>query len=205
MTRTGPGADTVAIAAEPPAQDRLGSLEALLGAPRGRPVLDFGCADPAIAAHLARHGRYVGLADGESSRAAVLAELDGHPADVRTTDLDRWAGHDLGTFDVVYAGTPGHVGNLARVLETFHHHLVPAGRLVCALDHPLATAGTAGYFAEGPRPGHRRRGGRTAHHRRFETWIRELRYCGFQLTEAVEGPDGDDGAPWLAFRCVRTP
>ncbi len=136
---------------------------------------------------------------------------------MRTTDLDRWWGENLGTFDLVVSVTaPQHVRNLARLLETLHHHVVPGGRFVFQVDHPSTTAGPAGYFTDGARPELPTWAGRPAHHRSLETYLRDLRYCGFRLDEFSEGKPGEVGfrtptaAPphnprWALFRCVRTP
>lgn len=196
--------------------DELPVLLAFLGDLRGRTVLDFGCASPRITAHIVAAGAdYTGLAPDE--RRQVAAEKSGNGScDVRVTDLDRWSGHDLSAFDVVVAcRSPQYLRNIARLLETLHHHVTSGGRLVFSVDHPFVTAGQdpGGYFLEGERPAYRRWAGRTAWHRSFETYVRELRYCGFQLVELSEGlPDGSHERAlalctpqWAVFRCVRTP
>jgi len=180
------------------------ALKAYLGDLRGRAVLDFGCAEPRVVTHAVTSGaHYTGYAadDGISSSARQAGA-----GEVKVTDLDRWSGHDAGQFDVVVSsGALAYVRNLARLLETWHHHVVPGGRLVFTVDHPAATGGVR-YFDEGPREEYPRWAGRTAYHRTFESYVRELRYCGFQLLELAEGGTPDPGTPqWTAWRCVRTP
>jgi hypothetical protein len=90
---------------------------------------------------------------------------------------------------------------------------------VFLVDHPVTTAGEEGYFAEGERSALPSWAGRPAYHRSLETYVRDLRYCGFRLDEFSEGKPGevgfDDPDPdlvpptasprWALFRCVRTP
>ncbi|MBW4722487.1 class I SAM-dependent methyltransferase [Saccharothrix obliqua] len=192
-------------------------VRALLGDVRDRSVLDLGCGDPEVARRAAGRARdYVGLAGDEFLAAAARAAVPA-TAEVRVADLDHWWGAGLGRFDVVVSVTaPQHVRNLARLLGTLHHHVAPGGRFVFLVDHPCATAGVAGYFAEGERTGLPAWAGRPAHHRSLETYLRDLRHCGFRLDEFSEGKPGEVGfdpppaepphAPrWALFRCVRTP
>lgn len=179
------------------------AAKAFLGDLRGRAVLDFGCAEPKVVSHAVASGaHYVGCAADEGIRAAATEVAGG--GEIQTRDLDRWSGHDAGQFDVVVSvGALLYVRNLARLLETWHHHVVPGGRLVFTVDHPFVTGGGDGthYFREGARPEYPRWAGRTAYHRTFESYVRELRYCGFQLLELTEG----EAPRWTVFRCVRTP
>jgi len=195
--------DPVVAPARRPAGE-FTAVRAYLGDLRGRAVLDFGCAEPGVAAHAVASGaHYLGCAADDGSRAAAS---DAGAGEIRVTDLDRWSGHDAGQFDVVVSsGALAYVRNLARLLETWHHHVVPGGRLVFTVDHPVAIGGGR-YFDEGVRQEYPRWAGRTAYHRTFESYVRELRYCGFRLLELTEGGTPETGAPqWTAWRCVRTP
>ncbi|WP_026416694.1 hypothetical protein [Actinomadura oligospora] len=118
-------------------------------------------------------------------------------------DLDGWSGHADGTFDLVASWMAvQRTRNLARLLGTVHHHLRPAGRLVLAVPHPLATAaagdGPPAYFREGER----KAGGELVRHRTMASYLNELSLCGFQLVELSEG--GSGGLPTgLVLRCRR--
>lgn len=177
----------------------LGAVKTFLGDLRGRDVLDFGCAAHEIAEYAVSAGaRYVGLSPADVSGCG--------PAEVRTIDLDRWSGHDLGVFDVAVAVRVAHyVANLARLLETLHHHVAGGGRLVLSVDHPIATGGTD-YLRPGLRESPQWMG-RRGRHRTFSDYVQELRYCGFQVLEVAEGTAGDQAQvpQWMVFRCVRTP
>jgi SAM-dependent methyltransferase len=214
----------------PPGADQGGQpagdlplLLTFLGDLRGRTILDLGCADPWVADRALAAGArgYLGLAPTEELLAAAGRGLraagdDATRGEVRLQNLDRWAGHDLGVFDVVGARRAlQYVRNIARLLETVHHHVASGGRLVFSVDHPAMTAGRdlGDYFRAGERPELPRWAGLPAHHRSLEGYLRELRYCGFRLEEFAEGPptpdDGDDATPWpprwAVFSCVRTP
>ncbi|MDL4776685.1 MULTISPECIES: class I SAM-dependent methyltransferase [Thermomonosporaceae] len=191
---------------------------AFLGDPRGLRVLDLGCAAPEAGRSALDRGAaaYLGLAVGERSLDAARHALAGTAGEARAQDLHRWSGHDLGTFDAVISWMTFHrVRNLARLLETVHHHLVPGGRLVFSVPHPFVTAspdgkgdlgggGVSGYFSEGERPapdgGRDDTPGETAiWHRTLEGYLYELRCCGFHLEELSEGRPAP-GAPATARR-----
>lgn len=161
-----------------------GTFRAFLGPARGVRVLELGGAS---LTGWAAHGG-----------AAVYRDL---PAD----DLDGWSGHADGTFDLVASWMALHrTRNLARLLETVHHHLRPGGRLVLAVPHPVATAAVDGgppvYFREGER----KAGGEVVRHRTLERYVTDLRLCGFTLVELSEGRPGSDDLPTgLVLRCRR--
>jgi SAM-dependent methyltransferase len=223
-------------AGEQTTRDDRKILLALLGEVTDQRLLDFGCTDPTIGQHALDRGarHYLGLAGGPLIADAARRALAGTAAEVRLENLNRWSGHDLGRFDAVVSRLALHrVHNLARLLETLHHHLVPGGRLTFSVPHPIATAGLSHppehngaaplvylYFHDGERPA-LSPGGSTdslppVWHRRMDSYLRELRYCGFRLDEFCEGLPGtvaEDRAPtvaswpastpWAVFRCAR--
>jgi SAM-dependent methyltransferase len=200
------------------------ALVALLGDVRGRAVLDLGGTDPYLGRQVLDGGarRYVGLVRDVSPFAA--AGLTGGAAEIHQQDLDSWSGHGLGRFDAALSRRAlHHVRNLARLLDTLRHHLLPDARLVFSVRHPLMTAGVTrlspdgtgievtirDYLDDGPAPSTPTvaAGELPARHRRFDTYIRELRYSGFRLEELVEtadvAPSGDGVPAWAVFRCTR--
>ncbi|HEX2317144.1 MAG TPA: methyltransferase domain-containing protein [Thermomonospora sp.] len=168
-------------------------FRAYLGTPRGARVLDLGRTAP------------------EAERWALKGgAADYHGVDA--ADLGRWSGAGLGTFDLVLSWMALHrVRNVARLLETVHHHLVPGGRLVFAVPHPVVTAdpdrpGGGGYFREGQRTA----GDVVFWHRTLESYLYELRCCGFRLVELSEGTPVHGAGPVapelpfrVTFRCQR--
>ncbi|SBT43093.1 class I SAM-dependent methyltransferase [Micromonospora auratinigra] len=214
-------------AADPTGERAL--LVAFLGDLRGRAVLDVGCGDPALTAHVLRSGAhsYAGVAPDEERADAVRRLLDPGVGHVQVRDLNRWSGRDDSPrVDVVLSRYALHqVRNLPRLLAAVQHDLVPGGRLVFSVPHPMATAvvgsahgrgwlRTADYFREGERPATDALPGPPPVHRTLETYLRELRLCGLRLDEFSEGLAGmdhsagpcgpGDGPRWAVFRCVRT-
>lgn len=214
--------------------ERIGSDEramllAFLGDLRGRAVLDLGCTDPDLGRQVLDQGarHYLGLAHERPAADSGNQRLAGTAGEIRVVDLNRWSGHDIDRFDVVVSRFAIHrVRNLARLLETVHHHTVREGRLVFSVPHPMATAGAAlpggngagrgwlvrEYFREGERPGPSSPGGdRPVQHRCLESYLRELRFCGFRLEEFSEGMPAAGAAAsapadfpqWAVFRCTR--
>jgi SAM-dependent methyltransferase len=187
----------------------LRSVVAFVGPPRGRTLLDFGCAETALANEITAAGAaaYHGIAPTADLAAPMTAELGGTP--VTVADLDRWSGNRVGRYDVVLSVRAfQHVRNLARLLETLHHHINPGGRLVFSTSHPYAAG--ADYLTERERPDLLSWSGLPHFHRTFAGYVRELGFCGFHVVELAEGgsPDGDrhSAAPqWAVYRCVRTP
>lgn len=215
----------------PPAADPSGDqalVVAFLGDLRGRAVLDVGCGDPVLTAHALRSGvhSYVGVAQDEETADGVRRLLGRDVGHVQVRDLNRWSGRgDSPRVDVVVSRHVLHrVRNLPRLLAAVQHDLVPGGRLVFSVPHPMATAvvgsahgrgwlRTADYFREGERPVTAAFPGGPPWHRTVETYLRELRLCGLRLDEFSEGlaemdhtagPTGPgDGPRWAVFRCVR--
>lgn len=196
-----------AVTDEGPAAE-VGMLLAFLGDPRGLTVLDVASRDLSLPRQIVRRGAadVTGLVD-ESAVWAASARPPARYAEIQLRTLDGWAGGGLGRFDAAvshqaFAG----VRNLRRLLSTLHHHLRPQGLLVFSVPHPLKTAGRGPYLDEDVRTR-----GRAVLHRTFETYLKDLRMCGFavdELSEGLESPDGRcfGGArePEAAvFKCVR--
>ncbi|GAA2704335.1 class I SAM-dependent methyltransferase [Micromonospora olivasterospora] len=206
----------------------LSLLLAFLGDLGGRAVLDVGCTDPGLVGYALRKGAlsYTGVAADEETARPVRRLITPDVGELRVRDLNAWSGRDDATrVDVVVSRQALHrVRNLPRLLAAVHHDLVPGGRLVFSVPHPMVTAAvgsahgrgwlrTADYFREGERPVTPALPGGVPWHRTMETYLRELRLCGLRLDEFAEGlagmdhtagPTGPgDGPRWAVFRCVR--
>lgn len=218
----------LATPADPDPTGERALLLAFLGDLRGRAVLDIGCGDPALTGHALRSGvlSYTGVAPDEGTADGVRPLLDPGIGHLRVRDLNAWSGRDDSTrVDVVVSRRALHrVRNLPRLLAAVQHDLVPGGRLVFSVPHPLVTAAvggghgrgwlrTADYFREGERPVSDALPGGAPWHRTLETYLRELRLCGLRLDEFAEGLTGmdhtagptgpGDGPRWALFRCLR--
>lgn len=170
----------------------LDAAVALLGDVSGRRVVDLGCTEPVLGRRLldAGAGGYAGLARDDKALAAAENALRGTAAQLHEEDLDRWSGVGLGRFDAaVSLRALDRVRNLARLFDTLFHHLRPGGRLVFSVRHPVAsTDPERGYLDED--------------HRRFDTYVRELRYSGFSMVELAELGSGGQ-AEWLVVHGQR--
>ena len=172
-----------------------------LGAVRGARVLDLGCGDGAFAAQVLDRGAasYLGI-DGSEAMIDVAVRANASPdASFEVGDIE-----DLSTpeasFDVVTSRMAlHHVADLLSVLRAVHRTLVPGGRLIFSVVHPVVTchaeAPSTGrrtswvvdeYFVPGPRT--RPWFGRevTWHHRTVEHHVMAVRSSGLVLTSLRE-------------------
>jgi ubiquinone/menaquinone biosynthesis C-methylase UbiE len=173
---------------------------AALGPVAGLRVLDLGCGDGSFATHALDRGAisYLGI-DG-SKLMISTAERD------HGSDRAKFAVGDIedlvteeGAVDVVTSRMALHyVEHLAPVLATVRRALVPGGRLVVSVVHPVITshdeAATGprtswtvdNYFVPGPRVRTWFDTQVTWYHRTIEQYARALRAAGFTLTELSE-------------------
>jgi SAM-dependent methyltransferase len=184
------------------------ALRALLPDMHGREVVDLGCgfgwfcrwARNAGAAHV------FGLDVSERmlGRAAAAATSAAGVAYVRA-DLER-LGLAAASFDLAYSSLALHyVTGLAELLAEVHRALVPGGKLVFSVEHPLYTAPSRsgwssgadgrkswlvdGYLVEGPRNTEWLGGRVCKQHRTLATYLNLLITTGFAIVHVEEwGP-----------------
>ena len=176
-----------------------------LGAVQGVRVLDLGCGDGAFAAQVLDRGAatYLGI-DGSEAMIDVAVRASARPgASFQVGDIE-----DLATpaaaFDIVTSRMAlHHVADLEPVLAAVRRSLVPGGRLLFSVVHPVVTChadpSATGrrtswvvddYFVPGPRT--RPWFGRevTWYHRTIEEHVTALRTSGLVLTSLREcAPD----------------
>ncbi len=203
------------------------SVEGLSGAPEwptlremlpdmaGRRVVDLGCgfgwfcrwADEAGAASV------LGIDLSENMLARARASMgDADMGDTRITyqrqDLDAVELPD-DSFDLAYSSLTVHyLSDLARFIASVHRALIPGGRFVCSVEHPVYTAPSspsfvtdaAGrvtwpldqYLLEGPRTTDWLAPGVVKHHRTLGTYLTQFHRAGFTVNELVEwGPSAE--------------
>lgn len=193
------------------------ALRTLLPDLTGRRVLDLGCGYGWFCRWARQHGAAEVLGIDVSERMlarARRAEPDGaivyERADLENVALPPAA------FDLVYSSLALHyVDALGALLARVHEALVPGGRLVFSVEHPIYTASMdAGwmqtgrghaawpvdhYFDEGPRSTNWLVDGVRKQHRTFGTYFDLLRRAGFDVLhmqdwgptreQVVERPD----------------
>jgi SAM-dependent methyltransferase len=199
------------------------ALRVLLPELRGRRVLDLGCGFGWFCRYAREQGAARVLGIDVSARMLARAHASTHDAAItyRRADLEE---EDLelsrASFDLVFSSLVFHYlvqleGLLAQVAQA----LVPGGRLVCSVEHPLYTAPSAAhptwsvdaaghktwplasYLEEGPRVRDWLTQGVVKQHRTFATYLTLLLRRGFTLTHIEEwGPTDEQLAaqPQLA-------
>lgn len=189
------------------------ALRALLPPLAGRRVVDLGCGFGWFCRWAAGQGaaEVRGLDVSEKMLERAAAE-NGHPAiDYRRGDLEALDLPD-GGFDVAYSSLALHyVADLQRLLATVHRALVPGGRFVFSIEHPIFMASADprwiahpdgrrtwpvdGYQAEGPRFTDWFAPGVVKQHRTLGTTVNLLIRTGFTLAHLEDwGPSEDQVA-----------
>ncbi len=173
-----------------------------LGAVSGLRVLDLGCGDAEIGRELLKAGAagYRGI-DGSTlmvgAARRMLEDTGGEAVLGDIEDLDEPAE----SFDVVLSRMALHyVADLGQVLRACRACLVPGGRMVFTVVHPLITSHDARassseprqnwvvdeYFNAGPRS-QQWLGAQTVwYHRTIEDYVTELRNAGLALVNLSE-------------------
>ena len=200
------------------------ALRALLPPMAGRRVVDLGCGFGWFCRWAAGQGaaEVLGLDLSESMLARAAALTNDPAITYRRADLEAL---DLpaGRFDLAYSALVLHyIEDLPRLLARVGRALVPGGRLVASLEHPILTAPSRaawssdaegrriwpldGYQREGPRVTDWLAPGVVKQHRMLGTTLNALINAGFVLRHVEEwAPTADQiaGHPELAIERER--
>jgi len=125
----------------------------LLGPVRGLRVLDLGCGDAAFGRRLLDQGcrSYVGVDASRNMVEAARRTLHGTPGVVRHDRIEDFSA-EAGSLNVVVSRLALHyVDDLAAIVGHVHRMLVPGGRLVFSIEHPVITSCDRGWDQSGPR------------------------------------------------------
>lgn len=186
-------------------------LKDMLPAMSGLRIVDLGCGFGWFCrwAHESGAATILGLDVSENmlarARETTSAEALENSIVYRRADLERLE-LPAGAFDLVYSSLALHyVENLSALLDKAHRALVPGGRLVFSVEHPIYTAPSRPgwtkdrdgnriwpldrYLDEGARSTDWLAKGVIKQHRGIGTYLDILLKCGFTLSRLVEwGP-----------------
>lgn len=180
------------------------ALRALLPEPRGLRIADLGCGYGWFCRWAAEHeaASVLGLDVSERMLERARADTTNPRIAYRRADLERL---DLpaAAFDLVYSSLAFHyIENLPGLFAAIHRALVPDGRLVFSIEHPILTAPSRqgfrtdaegwrhwpldGYQNEGPRVTDWLAKGVVKQHRTIGTLLNLLIESGFALAHLDE-------------------
>jgi SAM-dependent methyltransferase len=183
------------------------ALRALLPRLAGRNVLDLGCGFGWFCRWARQRGaaHVLGIDVSEKMLARGRAETADPAVDYIRADMEQLE-LPAGSFDLVYSSLALHyVENLSGLILRVHRSLVPGGRLVFSVEHPIFTAPADpkwsidaaghktwpvdGYLNEGPRSTDWLAKGVIKQHRTIAAYVNMLIGIGFTLSHIEEwGP-----------------
>jgi SAM-dependent methyltransferase len=186
------------------------SLRAMLPELDRRSVLDLGCGFGWFCRWARRSGaaRVVGIDVSERMLARARVETEDSAITYARADLEQFTVSPA-AFDLIYSSLAFHyIENLQGLLASVHTALLPGGRLVFSVEHPIFTApanpgwsvgatGRAswpvdGYLDEGPRSTDWLAEGVIKQHRTIATIINLLLGAGFTLSHINEWGPSDE-------------
>lgn len=210
------------------------ALRALLPELGGRRVLDLGCGFGWFCRWAREHGAASVLGVDVSERMLARAKAETHDAAISYVEADlEHLEIRPETFDLAYSSLAFHyVENLEGLLARVCAALVPGGKLIFSVEHPIFTAPTNpswsidtaghstwpvnGYLDEGPRSTDWLAKGVIKQHRTIGTYVNLLIRSGFAISDINEwGPSKEQIAsrpewanerqrpPFLLVACSR--
>jgi ubiquinone/menaquinone biosynthesis C-methylase UbiE len=202
------------------------ALRALLLDLRGRAVLDLGCGFGWFCRWVREQGasRILGIDVSEKMLTRARDATDDAAITYARADMEQLELPPK-SFDLVYSSLAFHyVDHLETLMAKVYRSLVPGGRLVFSVEHPIFTAPTQpgwsvdaagrktwpvdGYLDEGPRSTDWLAKGVIKQHRTVATYVHMLLRLGFALSHIEEwGPTAEQIAarPNLADEHQRPP
>jgi SAM-dependent methyltransferase len=183
------------------------ALRALLPAMQGLRVVDLGCGFGWFCRWARAEGaaRVLGIDVSEKMLARARAATSDAAIDYLQADLERLCLKPA-SFDLAYSSLALHyIEDLPGLLANLRRALVPGGRLIFSVEHPIFTAPTRphwsvaadggktwpldAYLAEGPRTTDWLKEGVVKQHRTLGTYLALLLRNGFTIADVVEwGP-----------------
>lgn len=126
---------------------------ALIGELTGRRILDLGCGDAAFGRQALAQGcqSYLGVEGSHNMTQAAQENLTGTTGAIVQATVEAWE-YPAEAFDVVVSRLVLHyIEDVGNVFEKIYHSLVPGGRFVFSVEHPVITSCDRGWQGNGPR------------------------------------------------------
>ena len=175
----------------------------LLGDVVGLRVLDLGCGDARLGRDLLAEGcaSYTGLEGSERMCRVARETLAGSDGQVIETTIEAWQ-YPPGAFDLVVSRLALHyVEDVGAVCVAVHRTLVPGGRFVLSVEHPVITSCDRGwpagtqrqdwvvddYHQSGRRVTNWLGGQVVKYHRSVEEYFGAVQQAGFMVEQLREG------------------
>jgi SAM-dependent methyltransferase len=183
------------------------ALQALMPEMRGLRIVDLGCGFGWFCRWAREQGaqQVLGLDVSEKMLAQAKAETSDPAIAYARADLEKLELPDA-SFDLAYSSLALHyIDDLAGLLTTVHRALVPGGRLIASIEHPIYSAPAHpgwsvdaegrktwpvdGYSVEGPRTTDWLAKGVVKQHRKIGTYVNLMIRLGFTIRHLEEwGP-----------------
>ena len=180
------------------------SLRRLVPKLEGRRVLDLGCGFGWFCRWARENGAAAVLGVDISERMLARAAKETHDSAIsyRRADLENFEASPA-TFELAYSSLAFHyIENLDRLLDRMYSTLVPGGRLIFSVEHPIFTAPSNpgwivdasgrsqwpvdSYVDEGPRSTDWLTKGVIKQHRTIGTYVSLLLRSGFAISHLKE-------------------
>lgn len=180
------------------------SIRAMLPGIAGKRIVDLGCGFGWFARWAREHGAasVLGLDLSQKMIARARADTADPAIEYRIADLETLALPEA-AFDLAYSALAFHyVADFAQLIRTVHRALVPGGRLVFTIEHPIYMAAAHPrwwtdedgrktwpinrYAVEGERRTDWFAKGVLKHHRRIGTTLNTLIEAGFAIGHVEE-------------------
>ncbi len=175
----------------------------LIGAVKGRRILDLGCGDAAFGREALINGcvHYTGVEGSQNMVAVARQTLAGTKGDVVLSTLENWD-YPTAAFDLVISRLVLHyIDAIDTLFANIHRALVSNGQFVFSAEHPVITSSDKGwqagtqrqdwvvdnYFDRGERITTWLGGTVRKYHRTMEDYFRVSQQVGFTIEDLREG------------------
>jgi cyclopropane fatty-acyl-phospholipid synthase-like methyltransferase len=119
----------------------------LIGAVKGKRILDLGCGDAAFGREALSNGceSYIGVEGSQNMVDVAIQTLAGTKGEIVLNTLENWD-YPTSAFDLVVSRLVLHyVDNIDALFANIHHALVNNGQFIFSAEHPVITSTDKGW------------------------------------------------------------